>query len=131
MHHPYTKPVIAACALVPGLCAAGSSAPVGFGQALQVVLGLLVVLGMIVAAAWAARRLQAIRPQGHGHIRIIEGLAVGTRDKLLLVEVDGRRVLLGMSPGRITTLHAFGGDITPQFEDALRVAGQQLVAGQP
>ena len=131
MRHPYTTPVIAACALVPALCAAASSAPVGFGQALQVVLGLLVVLGMIVAAAWAARRLQAIRPQGRGHIRVIEGLAVGTRDKLLLVEVDGRRVLLGMSPGRITSLHALGGDLTPQFEDALRVAGQQLVAGQP
>lgn len=131
MHHPYTQPVIAACTLVPSLCAAASSAPLGFGQALQVLLGLLVVLGMIVAAAWAARRLQAIRPQGRGHIRIIEGMAVGTRDKLLLIEVDGRRVLLGMSPGRITTLHAFAGDITPQFEDALRVAGQQLVAGQP
>ena len=130
MRHPYTNTVIAACALAPALCGAGSSAPVGFGQALQVVLGLLVVLGMIVAAAWAARRLQAIRPQGRGRIRIIEGLAVGTRDKLLLVEVDGRRVLLGMSPGRITALHAFGGDITPQFEDALRSAGQQLAGAQ-
>ena len=44
-------------------------------------------------------------------------------------EVDGQRVLLGMSPGRITTLHSFSGDAAPPFEDALRTARQQLTAG--
>jgi flagellar protein FliO/FliZ len=122
MRHRRAQLVTAAAALAPGLCAAGSSAPVGAGQALQVILGLFLVLGMILAAAWAARRLQAIRPQGSGHIRIIEGMAVGTRDKLLLIEVDGQRVLLGMSPGRIATLHSFEVASAPQFEDALRAA---------
>ena len=117
---------IATLALSPSLCVAGTSAPVAAAQAVQVVVGLCVVLGMIVAAAWVARRLQAIRPQGSGHIRIIEGMALGTRDKLLLVEVDGRRVLLGLSPGRIATLHSFHGAAAPLFDDALRVAGQQL-----
>jgi hypothetical protein len=60
----------------------------------------------------------------------VEGLAVGTRDKLLLIEVDGQRVLLGMSPGRIATLHTFAGEPAPQFDDALRAAGQQLLGGQ-
>lgn len=131
MRHTLTRLAVLPGAFTPGLCAAAGAAPVGFGQAAQVLLGLLLVLGMIVAAAWGARRLQAIRPQGKGHIRIVEGLAVGTRDKLLLIEVDGHRVLLGMSPGRIATLHTFDGAKTPQFDDALRAAGQQLLAGQP
>ena len=118
---------LAALLLLPALCAAGPAAPVAVGQALQVVLGLCLVLGMIVAAAWAARRLQAIRPQGSGHIRIIEGMALGTRDKLLLVEVDGARVLLGLSAGRIATLHSFNGAATPGFDEVLRAAGQQRV----
>jgi flagellar protein FliO/FliZ len=125
MRSPLLTPIIAPLALLPSWCAAGSTAPVAAGQALQVVLGLAVVLGMIVLAAWAARRLQAIRPQGNGHIRIIEGLALGTRDKLLLVEIDGRRVLLGLSPGRIATLHSFTGEAAPVFDDVLRAAGQQ------
>lgn len=116
--------------LLPDLCVAGPVAPVAAGQALQVVLGLCVVLGMIVAAAWVARRLQAIRPQGLGHIRIIEGMALGTRDKLLLVEVDGARVLLGLSAGRIATLYSFNGEAAPKFDDALRAAGQQLVGAR-
>lgn len=122
------KQTIVALALLPSLGAAAGTAPVAAGQALQVVLGLCVVLGMIVAAAWAARRLQAIRPQGSGHIRVIEGMALGTRDKLLLVEVDGRRVLLGLSPGRIATLHSFNGAAAPMFDDALRAAGQQCAS---
>lgn len=130
MRHPYAQSVLAAFALAPGLCAAAGSAPVGIGQAVQVILGLALVLAMIVAAAWGARRLQAIRPQGRGHIRILEGLAVGTRDKLLLIEVDGQRVLLGMSPGRIATLHTFSGEPASQFEDALRAADQQLLGAK-
>ena len=130
MRHPYAQSALAASALAPGLCAAGGSSPVGMGQALQVIVGLLLVLGMIVAAAWGARRLQAIRPQGRGHIRIVEGLAVGTRDKLLLIEVDGQRVLLGMSPGRISTLHTFASEASAPFEDALRAADQQLLGAK-
>ena len=125
MRPPFVISTSASLALLPRCCAAASTAAVGAGQALQVVLGLGVVLAMIVAAAWAARRLQAIRPQGSGHIRIIEGLALGTRDKLLLVEIDGRRVLLGLTPGRIATLHSFAGDVAPVFNDVLLAAGQQ------
>ncbi len=133
MRHVATRTVIAALAVAmswaPGPCLAGTSAPVGVGQAVQVILGLFLVLGMIVAAAWAARRLQAIRPQGSGQIRVIEGMAIGTREKLLLVEVEGKRVLLGLSPGRIATLHTFSVDSTPQFQDALRAADQQRTLG--
>ncbi len=78
--------------------------PVGPGQFLQVLAGLAIVLALIAAATWAARRVQGWRPQGGGHIRVIEGLAVGTREKLLLVEVDDRRVLIGMCPGRMQAL---------------------------
>lgn len=121
--------LLAAVATAPALCVAGNGAPVGIGQAVQVIVGLALVLGMIVAAAWGARRLQIIRPQGKGHIRIVEGLAVGTRDKLLLIEVDGQRVLLGMSPGRIATLCTLPAEGGPRFEDALRAAGTPLGGG--
>lgn len=125
--HP---PILITLLLLPPLCAASPSAPVAVGQALQVVLGLCLVLGMIVAAAWAARRLQAIRPQGSGHIRVIEGMALGTRDKLLLVEVDGARVLLGLSAGRIATLYSFNATLAPRFDEALRAASVARV-GEP
>ena len=82
---------------------------------------LLLVLALIAAATWGARRLQAFRPQGKGSLRVVEGLAIGTREKLLLIEVDDERVLLGVSPGRIQTLARLSATRakTPDFEAAL------------
>ena len=121
-HHSLGR-LFAAVALGPQAALAASPAPVAAGQAVQVAAGLALVLLLIAAAAWAARRLQGLRPHGRGRIRIIEGLAVGAREKLLLVEVDGSRVLLGMCPGRIATLHTFAGESPPpSFAHALDAA---------
>lgn len=122
-HHPLGR-LFAAVALAPQAALAASPTPVAAGQAVQVAAGLALVLLLIAAAAWAARRLQGLRPHGHGRIRILEGLAVGAREKLLLVEVDGSRVLLGMCPGRIATLHTFAGESPPppSFAHALDAA---------
>lgn len=117
------KRVLVAAVLGPS-CAMAAGSPVGPGQAVQVVAGLAIVLVLIGCAAWATRRLQGLRPQSRGRIRIIEALPVGARERLLLVEVDERRVLLGMCPGRIATLHAFGAGEAPVFTDALAAAAK-------
>lgn len=111
------------------LPAVAHAAPaVGGTQVLQVVVGLGVVLVLIAATAWGARRVQGLRAPGAGRIRVLEGLAVGAREKLLLVEVDGHRVLLGLCPGRIATLAAF--DAQPEtpapFAHTLEEARQTL-----
>jgi flagellar protein FliO/FliZ len=93
--------------LLPSLARAATAEPIGSGQALQVMSGLAIVLVLIALATWAARRVQSWRPHGHGHIRVIEGLAVGSREKLLLVEIDQQRVLIGMCPGRMQALANF------------------------
>ena len=92
---------------IPEIAIADAGTALGPGQALQVLAGLGIVLALIAAVAWMTRRLHRFRPQGGGHIHIIEGLSVGAREKLLLVQVGECRVLLGMCPGRIETLHAF------------------------
>ncbi len=67
--------------------------------------GLLVVLGLILALTWAARRLGMMPPGGNGPIKLLGGLSVGTRERVLLIEVDGVRLLLGVAPGRVQALH--------------------------
>ena len=105
---------------LPATTVADTGRLVGPSQAVQVIAGLGIILVLIAAVAWLTRRLLTLRPQGSGHIHIIEGLSVGTREKLLLIQVDDRRVLLGMCPGRIETLHAFSlGESSPNFEQTL------------
>lgn len=84
--------------------AASALAP---GQVLQVTTGLGIVLAMIVLVAWFARRMQRLGPAAKGHIRIIETMGIGTRERIVLVEVDEVRLLIGQCPGHIVNLHAF------------------------
>jgi flagellar protein FliO/FliZ len=53
------------------------------------------------------RRVGPLAPQGGQYIRLVSALPMGPRDRLLLVEVGGKHILLGASPGRINTLHVF------------------------
>lgn len=87
----------------------GSAALPGNGslgsQIGQMLLGLLLVIGLIFLLAWALRRVQQIGPRGSQAIKLVSSQALGPRDRLLLVQVGGEQVLLGISPGRITPLH--------------------------
>lgn len=78
--------------------------------------GVLVVLGLILTLAWVARRLGMAPLGGSGPIRLLGGLSVGTRERILLIEVEGTRLLLGVAPGRVQTLHVVSK--TPEFSMA-------------
>lgn len=75
------------------------------GQLVQMGLGLLVVVGLIFLLGYLMRRVGPLAPQGGQHIRVISTYPLGPRDRLALVEVGGQQQLLGVSAGRITTLH--------------------------
>jgi flagellar protein FliO/FliZ len=75
------------------------------GQLTQLLLGLLVVLGVILALAWVVRRVQQAAPRSGQVIEIVSARALGPRDRLVLVQVGDEQVLIGVSPGRIATLH--------------------------
>jgi flagellar protein FliO/FliZ len=75
------------------------------GQLGQLLVGLLLVIGLIFLMAWVVRRIQNITPRGGQVIKLVASQALGPRDRLLLVQVGGEQILLGLSAGRITPLH--------------------------
>ena len=70
----------------------------------QVTLSLILVVVLLLALAWALRRLSRLQPQGAASLRMLGGLSLGTRERILLVEADGQRLLVGVSPGGLRTL---------------------------
>ncbi len=76
----------------------------GGGMLAQLTLGLAVVLVLAIGLSWFLRRYAL--PRG-GAIRVIGGLPLGSRERLLLIEVDEARLLLGITPSQIQTLHVF------------------------
>ena len=75
------------------------------GSLLQVALGLAAVLALVVAAAWILKRFSSMAGTGSGLIRIIGGAAVGQRERIVLVEVGGTWLLVGVAPGQVRALH--------------------------
>lgn len=73
-------------------------------QLLQVTFGLLLVLAVIGAVAWLARRFGQFQVNGRSHLRIIGGLQLGTRERIVLIQVGEQQLLIGVAPGHVEKL---------------------------
>lgn len=104
-----------------GLCAAATAAEegargaarLGAGstpQVLEAVAGLVLVLALIVALGWAVRRFAHLPGTGKGLIRVLGGVALGSRERAVIVAVGGTRLLLGVAPGQVRMLHVLPPD---------------------
>lgn len=73
----------------------------------------LLVIVLLVAVLWALRRLQGIkglqglRPVSR-RLSVVEALTVGPRQKLAVVRLDDREVLVGITPNGFTLLEVAG-----------------------
>lgn len=101
----------------------------GFGAELgQLLLGLLLVIGLIFLLAWLMRRVQQLGPRGGQVIKIVASQALGPRDRLILVQVGAEQILLGLTPGRIVSLHVMNEPVhLPDGEPATAEFAQRLM----
>ncbi|WP_126453795.1 flagellar biosynthetic protein FliO [Sulfuriflexus mobilis] len=79
--------------------------PVSGGTLAQVALGLLLVLCLILAVAWLLKRVGGFSVSGNGALKILGGLSMGARERVVLMQVGEEQILIGVSPGRVQTLH--------------------------
>ena len=79
------------------------------GIGLQSFLAVLIVLGLVGALAWMARRgtFGALGRKG-GPITIETAVPLGERRTLVVVAVEGRRLLLGMTPVQVSMITELG-----------------------
>ena len=78
----------------------------------QTFLWLLVVVGLILLLAWLAKRLGGVHFRNTAGMKMLSVLAVGNKEKIALVQVGEQQLLLGIAPGRVTTLHVFDEPVT-------------------
>ena len=88
----------------PGMAAAGESATVG-GGAVQVLLSLAIVVGAIVLLGWLTRRIRAMPRGRSGALRVVDEIALGAKERAVVLEIDGQRLVLGVGEGRVSLLH--------------------------
>ncbi len=96
----------------------------GAGNMMQTAGGLILVLILIVALAWIFRRVSHLPAGGKGMLRMVGGLSLGARERIVVVEVEGKRLVLGVAPGRVQTLHILEGEapVEDDFPQKLKKA---------
>lgn len=66
---------------------------------------LILVLGAVFAVSLILRYLQRRTGANTGHLRILQVLSVGAKDRVLLVQVGVDQILMGVSTSGIQHLH--------------------------
>ncbi len=78
---------------------------VSTGGMIKITLSLFLVLAAIVAVAWLLKRMN-VAQQGRGNLlKVIGTVAVGQRERVVLIEINETWLLVGVGPGQIRTLH--------------------------
>ncbi len=109
--------------------AAAQSGPVGPAEVFSLGTGLVLVVGAILLTGWIYSRTQKLRGGGsEGLIRVVASQPLGTRERVVLLQVADKQLLVGMTSTQVQTLHVFdepvatAGDEGPAFGERLRAA---------
>ena len=81
----------------------------------------VLVLAAVFAAAWLVRRLRNFGRPGAGAIQIVADVALGTKERAVLIQVGAQQLLVGVAPGRVNTLHVLAEPV--RTDDAQRGGG--------
>ena len=73
-------------------------------SALHTAGGLAVVIALILGVAWLLRGAQRFGLRGHGLLRIVASQALGTRERVVVVELADTWLVLGVAPGQVARL---------------------------
>lgn len=68
----------------------------------KAIVALLVVFGLLGGFLWALRRGAFVAKGGPQRLAVEAAVSLGDRRSLVIVGVEGRRLLLGVSPAQVT-----------------------------
>lgn len=99
-------------------------------QLASLVGGLALILVLIYGLSWFVKRFSQGGFLHNPTMKIISALPLGTRERLMLVDVGGKQLLLGVTATQINTLHVFDEPVvqTETTQPATSDFSQKLMA---
>lgn len=84
---------------------AAPALPSSTGSVFTMLLGLGFVLALMAGLAWLFKRSGLVQGIGGNAVaKIVGGVSVGTRERVMVVEVADQWIVIGVAPGRVNTL---------------------------
>jgi len=84
----------------------------GVSSLAQLTLSLIAIVALIIAISWVLKRLKIAGPRGRGDIAVLDQLALGPRDRIVLIRVGDAQVLVGVGAGGVVGLTPLAAPIT-------------------
>jgi flagellar protein FliO/FliZ len=81
----------------------------------QIVISLALVVGLVILLAFLYKKMQ-LRMPGSKHFRVVATLNIGTRERLLVIEMQGKQRVLGVTANSVNFLFELE---TPLSEEKL------------
>jgi flagellar protein FliO/FliZ len=79
----------------------------------QIVISLALVLGLVLLLAFFYKKMQLKLP-GHKHFRIVATMNIGQRERLLVIEIQGKQRVLGVTAQQINFLFDLESPLTEE-----------------
>ncbi len=74
---------------------------------LNAILGLMAVVMLIFGIAWLVKRFTGLTTGNQQQIRVLSAIPIGTRERIALIEVADKQLLVGITQHNINLLHSF------------------------
>ena len=102
--YPLTLLIALPLALAPATALAAEATPDLASGVGQMVIGLGAVVAILLVSLWLLKRLAAPRGAAAG-IKVLGAVSVGSRERVVLIKVAEKILVVGVSSASVSTLH--------------------------
>lgn len=89
---------------VPALAQAQTTSTPASTGLLQILSALVFVIFVMLAAAWAFKRISPINNNNKVTVKVVGGTNIGHREKIMVIEVANQWIVVGVTANQINTL---------------------------
>lgn len=89
---------------------------ISHNELVKVVTGLLFVLLIIFCLSWIVKRLNVVKLSSSSGFQSIATMTLGPKEKIMLLKVGERYLLMGVAAASINILHDFGEQLPLGFD---------------
>jgi flagellar protein FliO/FliZ len=86
------------------------------GGVFKMVIGLAVVLAVMALITWVLKRMVPGVGNKQSVIRVVGGVSVGSRERVVVLEVSGRWIVVGVAAGQVSSIANLEIGSTPTIE---------------
>ena len=84
---------------------------IGTDKIVQMIITLVVIIAVILFISFILKRTVLFRNKiGNNKLRVISSLPVGTKERVVLLEAQNKKMLVGITGSTINLLHVFKDD---------------------